>query len=425
MSASNPKLRGRENAQSSLYPFYAGFSEDFARSALSSAELEAGDWVLDPWNGSGTTVSAAASLGVSSRGYDLNPVMVVVAKARCADAPDRSSIRSLSSEILRLAKKGDPGNSHDPLSAWLYPESVATLRGIEAGVQRLLVGRPEYASLRTLGVDGLSGVAAFFYVALFRTLRHVLRPFFCSNPTWIKRPRSGQSRLRPGAEGLYELYRFQLATMLDRLPAECSRSARAKKHIAVASSENLPLRSGSVSCVLTSPPYCTRIDYAVATSPELAVLGFELDSEFDGLRRQLIGTPTVPPGNPEPASDLGKSCLKFLDSLLRHGSKASSTYYYKNHVQYFLSIRASLVEIRRVLKPSGWCVIVVQDSYYKDIHNDLPVILGDMALAHGFRLIEKTDFHLSRTLAGINPGSKGYRRSFSATETVLSLRSVS
>ena len=38
--------------------------------------------MLDPWNGSGTTTYAAAQLGHSSIWLDLNPVMVIVARAR-------------------------------------------------------------------------------------------------------------------------------------------------------------------------------------------------------------------------------------------------------------------------------------------------------------------------------------------------------
>jgi hypothetical protein len=60
--------------------------------------------------------------------------------------------------------------------------------------------------------------------------------------------------------------------------------------IEVASSESLPIGDKSVDFILTSPPYCTRIDYAVATMPELALIGYKLNSDFKSLRKQLIGT---------------------------------------------------------------------------------------------------------------------------------------
>jgi hypothetical protein len=79
-------------------------------------------------------------------------------------------------------------------------------------------------------------------------------------------------------------------------------------------------------------------------------------------------------------------------------------------------------EIGRVLRSDGKCVVVVQDSYYKNLHNNLPVILTEMALSNGLATEGRRDFPLSRTMAGINPGAKDYRDSFGATESVLVLR---
>jgi hypothetical protein len=293
------------------------------------------------------------------------------------------------------------------------------MRAIEAGVHRLLIDDGKYMNLRQRGVNEISDLAAFFYVAMFRTIRQLLRPFLTSNPTWIKRPGSPQSRLRPTSTVIREAFRTNLAKMIPGQPLELYSQARGKKIIGVASSERLPLPNESVSCVLSSPPYCTRIDYAVATSPELAVLGYDFGSDFDSLRRQLIGTSTVPSDVPDAPTNLGRKCLDFLDALFRHSSKASSTYYYKNHLQYFLSIGASLSEIRRILKTGGRCILVVQDSYYKDLHNDLPAIVGEMAAIRGLRMCCRSDFPLRRTMAGVNPGVREYRNSFSAIESVL------
>jgi SAM-dependent methyltransferase len=419
MTLGNPKLRGCESPQSAWYRFYPGFSERFARSALQSGRLGNGACVLDPWNGSGTTTATATDLGINVRGYDLNPVMVVVAKARCLDAAEYSSLRPLASEVLRQAEKSFDPTNDDPLSGWLRPQSIAPIRGIEAAIQRLLVDNRRYTSLRDRGVNDISDLAAFFYVGMFRMLRELLHPFATTNPTWIKRANSTRSLVRPGANTIHKIFRRHLAEMFPSAATRVKSRARNERTICVASSEKLPLRDNSINQVIASPPYCTRIDYAVSTSPELALLGYGFDTDFDTLRRQLIGTPTVPSALPKIPKDLGVSCLRFLDALNLHTSKASSTYYYKNHVQYFRSIGNSISEISRVLKPCGKCVLVVQDSYYKDLHNDLPSIFTEMAELRGLQLRERNDFPLSRTMAGINPGAKEYRNTFSAIESVL------
>ena len=63
--------------------------------------------------------------------------------------------------------------------------------------------------------------------------------------------------------------------------------------------------------------------------------------------------------------------------------------------------------------------MVVQDSFYKDIHNDLPKIVTEMCKIDGLRLRRREDFLLKRSMAGINPKVKLYRTGAEACESVL------
>jgi hypothetical protein len=141
---------------------------------------------------------------------------------------------------------------------------------------------------------------------------------------------------------------------------------------------------------------------------------------FDALRRDLIGTSTVPSTwqSPVPA-EWGPTSKRFLKKLQQHPSKASATYYYRNHLQYFDSIFRSMLELARVLEKGGLCVLVVQDSYYKDLRNDLAQSLSEMGSKVGFTLFQREDFTHRQTIAGINPAVRKYRKTFFATESVL------
>jgi SAM-dependent methyltransferase len=296
---------------------------------------------------------------------------------------------------------------------------VSSFRSIEAAIQRLLIDERGYMSLKARGVEEISDLAAFFYVVFFRVLRKMLEPFSTSNPTWIKQPRSRQSRLRPDQNAVYGTFKAEAENLASVNQPKAS--ARGKGILGVASSESLPLPDASIDLVLSSPPYCTRIDYAVATSIELAALGYSLDHDLENLRRALIGNTTVPKLAAKPSAEWGATCLEFLDKLSKHSAKASSTYYYKNHLQYFESVSQSLSEISRVLKPNGRCVLVIQDSYYKDLYNNLSQAFAEMAGERGLETSERFDFPLSRTMAGINPRAGRYRSTFSAVESVLVL----
>jgi len=122
---------------------------------------------MDPWNGSGTTTSSAALNGYKAIGFDLNPVMAVVAKARLLPQCELASIAPLLADILKKAARSKAGpDVSDPLRIWFAPDAALTVRRIERAIYGLLV-----SAARTGGalesIRDLSSIAAFFYVALF------------------------------------------------------------------------------------------------------------------------------------------------------------------------------------------------------------------------------------------------------------------
>jgi hypothetical protein len=99
-----------------FFPYYAGYPESFARSLLKSADLPSDAVVLDPWNGSGTTTFSAAHLGLSAQGFDLNPVMVIIARARLLAASEADSLSPLARDTLKgLRADGRVLADDDPL----------------------------------------------------------------------------------------------------------------------------------------------------------------------------------------------------------------------------------------------------------------------------------------------------------------------
>jgi hypothetical protein len=376
---------------------------------------------MDPWNGSGTTTSSAVSNGYKAIGFDLNPVMAVVAKARLLPQSEVASIAPLLADILKKAarSKGGP-DVRDPLLIWFGPDAAATVRGIERAIYGLLVSAAHTGGALD-SIRDLSSLAAFFYVALFRAARSLLHRFKGTNPTWIRRPRTISSRIRPTAPNVRECFADYVTQMvLSSLSAPVERKyCAADSSIGVASSEHLPVRRGTIDFVLSSPPYCTRIDYGIATSPELAVLGFQVDTRLHELRASLIGTPTIHADTPEPSTSWGNTCVELLERIRNHRSKAARAYYYKTYIQYFAAMAQSFSEVSRCLKRRATCVLVVQDSYFKDLHIDLAAVFAEMALSASLELRRQVDFPISRTFGSINSSSRSYRNTASATESVL------
>jgi len=422
LAISNPKRKSDKlTGNASWYSFYPGFSNEFAIDLLRSARLRHNSCICDPWNGSGATTSAAAALGYRAIGCDLNPAMIVTARARLLSAGEKPSLRPIASEILKT-EINKCRLQCDPLSDWFVPDAAERVRQIETGIQRLLVPG-EYASWsqRNLKTD-LSEIAAFFYVVLFRTVRQLIKSRLGTNPTWTRRL-SNDSLLSPSPLEIDTMFISNLRFMIKSVSDQSEHYTRQNDHLRIylSSSEALEVDDDSVDFILTSPPYCTRIDYAVATLPELSILGYGIESGIDNLRRALIGTSTVPKVAPIRSADWGVTCNSFLNAVENHESKASKTYYLKSHLQYFNSIYNSLSHIHRVLRPKATCVIVAQDSHYKDVHNDLPRILCEMGATLGLSVYRREDFVQRQTMAGINPKVRRYRSTAEATESVLCL----
>ena len=177
--------------------------------------------------------------------------------------------------------------------------------------------------------------------------------------------------------------------------------------ISTGDSRDLPLNDDSVEAVVSSPPYCTRIDYGISMRPELAVLRFS-NEDMATLRNQMVGTPTMTDESMDP-NNLGDLATGFLDQVKGHSSQASSTYYLKYFRQYYNAMHASIAELRRVTRIGAPVLLVVQDSFYKEIHNDTPAMLAEMASLAGFKHTERHDFQIPRTKAAVNPRVRKYR----------------
>jgi SAM-dependent methyltransferase len=421
----NPK-RDEESRRGRFgwYQYYAGYSPSFVQDALAFSAAEAGvAQILDPWNGSGTTTQVSARNGFDSVGFDLNPVMVIVAKARTLHPNIQRSLTSLLEEILLRAGAIDQGFDDEPLVKWLSVETAKWIRRIEFALQLILVDPKKQARLAALpSLDNISALAAFFYVVLFRLLRQILKPFRSSNPTWIKGAAAIEERIHVSRKDLTSILRAQVAQMAGDLAAESLWVPTERvPHIRldVASSLSLPLADNSVQVVVTSPPYCTRIDYVVKTGPELALLGLADRGTIHDLRDRMIGTPTIVKGSLEPSKEWGKACLGLLTRVSRHKSRASKSYYLKTQIQYFDGLYKSLGEINRTLAKWGECFFVVQDSYYKEIHMDLAQILKEMGRSLGWEHDMRRDFASSRTMVRVNSGARVYGKPRLAVESVL------
>ena len=390
--------------QSSGYRYYAGYSRSFVYDILSRWPKQA--LVMDPWNGSGTTTTVAAEAGLQCLGIDLNPAMVVIARSALLSKQDASVIRRQANGLRCLRLTTESIASDDPLLEWLDRSSVARIRG----VQNFLVGSTRFTHT---AISDITPVEAYWLTVIFDTVRRATKAWRSSNPTWMK-----SRRQTPPAK---LLWRPTVRAMYDQVVTMTPTPTPATSRVILGSSTDLATYRINPDLTLGSPPYCTRIDYAVATRVELSVLGYDR-AEQSSLRRQLMGTTTVPRVLESPTCAIGETATKILDAIADHPSKASRTYYLKWLSQYMSAYGMSIAQVASITARDGTIGLVVQDSFYKELHIDLPRITIEIMRENGWLLHRAYTFGPRRTLAHINPRAIAYRKNANPEEHALFFR---
>jgi len=425
----SPKRNSREEAGwHGFFPYYAGYPQSFADALIESAALPTGATVLDPWNGSGTTTYSAADHGFRAEGWDVNPVMVIIARARLLPLSEADTLGPLARDTVKSVRADQRRLlDGDPLLSWFQKPVAALIRGVETRIREQLVGVTTF-SPDGARVERISAIAATFYVALFSVCRELAAPYQASNPTWLRKPKAGEPLIACDRDILLSRFIAVIDVMASSLEARNQAMGPMRPistNLSVVDTALAKPAAESIDLILSSPPYCTRIDYSAATRIELAVLYPRLGLSMESLGRTMIGSTRVPKSELAPRQAWGDTCLTFLEKLKHHPSKASGGYYLKTHLDYFDKMQRSLKALAPALKPGAAAVLVVQDSYYKEIHNDLPTIIGEMGVAVGLTLARRVDFASARSMAGINPYTRIYKRKGGALEAVLCFNSPS
>jgi hypothetical protein len=388
------------------YQYYAGFAANFVGDLLSLLDVTDKDLVLDPWNGSGTTTLVSSQAGVRSIGIDLNPVMAVISKGRLQPERERLLAIAEAEKLLTPAPQRSYVRRTDPLLNWFTPGSVSRVRELVARISR----SPDRDAL---DLGAISVLECHLLTAAFVSIRQLAKPFLGSNPTWIRSAKATDDLVRVTWRALAATFLANVSNM-----AMSPVAADTNPHLVIADSAATTLNEPA-SVIITSPPYCTRIDYAVATRLELSLLGMS-STDQDLLRRQMLGTTTVPRQSTSNRADLLSATARaVLRQVETHPSQASSTYYVKWLAQFMSQYEKSMNAVTHMAVPGARAALVVQDSYYKNVRIDLAQITEEICSRLGWELSARRDFYVPKTMAGLNTPSRAYRTDFSAVESLL------
>jgi DNA modification methylase len=157
----------------------------------------------------------------------------------------------------------------------------------------------------------------------------------------------------------------------------------------------LPIRTGSIDLVVTSPPYLNAIDYIRCSKFSLVWMGYDITA-LSELRSKSVGT--------EKGRTLDDPQIEeILQSLKIEGLSRRR---YAVVSAYVDDMRLALEEVERVLVPGGEAVYVIGENTMEGIYIKNAAILRLLAKNVGLKLREETSRPLPPNKRYLPPPTK-------------------
>lgn len=347
---------GHLYASHMLHPFAARFPPPLARWAIEE-HSNCGALVLDPMVGSGTTLVEAALLNRAARGVDIDPLARLIARSKAVPVQG-SELRRLAEDATAAIRRDLPDPGWRPnvpgIDKWFRDDVAADLSRTRSFIQS--------AGVSPAVRDVLWTVFSSLIVA--RTSVANVRDIVHSRPHY----RAWQES--PDVPSRFVSKLLRAAKLMDEYNRMLGAPDAPPPDIAVASGDarRLPFAAESIDLIVTSPPYCSAIDYprahrlAIAWMPE--VVGVTVD-DYSELARDYVGTERAPLCEATQEQPLPPSISPQVDAVVHQLSsdrKRAWVVY-----RYFRDMRAVLSECHRVLRAGSALVLVVCPSNIRKV----------------------------------------------------------
>jgi hypothetical protein len=306
--------------------------------------------VLDPMAGSGTTIVVSRLLGHHALGFDTDPLALLIAEAWSADV-DRAAIVRMAPRILaRAINKSRAMPLRDAYPAGADEETRAFVRYWFDRTNRRQLTALAYEISRVRDTNQRT----FFWCAFSRLIITKSTGASLAMDVSHSRPHRAYdvAPLRP----LNKFLQSVDAVLRGAPFVDDQQHPRAV--VCKGDARRLPIRSGTVDYVITSPPYLNAIDYLRGHKFSLVWMGHRI-----GSIRQLRGT------NVGAELAVRTDQQEFVAQAVR---EMGSVQLLESRVKgmlarYVVDMNKVLAEISRVLKKRGEAVLVVGDSTIRDI----------------------------------------------------------
>ncbi len=364
-------------------PHIHGFHRYFGKliPALPRLALEAfgapGSLVLDPFCGSGTTLVEARLAGADAAGIDINPLATLIALAKAGEWDPRRLDEGLASLAGAVAADRRPLAPQEipfcinrehwfrpevttelarllrHLHRWPEEERPFFLACLSAVVREVSNADPRHVfpgySKRLRALDAEVGRSIDVLATFVAAARRRIRAYARFREAW---PRAGYLALHT-------------ASCTQLLPAASALLPR------------------PVDLVVTNPPYLGSVRYLETVKLEMYWLGLvRSPAEYLLLDRQVMATERFYLADYREPPVTGLAHVDELAAALHASGHAKMA---RAAAEYFATMDQALQGLASALRPGGWAVFKISDSYVRELTLPTHGLLCHLAQRHGLR----------------------------------------
>ena len=311
-------------------------------SRLAEKYTRESDIIADPFGGCGTTLVESKVMGRPSIAVDINPVAVLITKAKITAIDPVKIEKEFSNFQKKLESYSEKtivkAPEHERIDYWFKSEEKRRLAFIFTEISKIKD----------------QDVQDFFFCGFSNILKN------CS--IWLQKSNKPTRDFEKKPSEPIKTFLKQIKMML-RGNARLFKMLSEKGYLKVPSkvictdARTVPVKDNSVSLIVTSPPYVTSYEYA--DLHQLTALWLEYTKDLSDFRKRFIGTSYHNKKDLILNSTLAENIRKELLEKDKKTAEEVST--------YFSEMNQVFIEMKRMLKKGGKTCIVVGNTSLKGV----------------------------------------------------------
>lgn len=353
-----------------IHPFPARMAPDIAIDHLDSIEGETELVVLDPMCGSGTVLAAAAERGHAARGFDVDPLAVLMSSV-ATRAVDTGAVVA---ECERICAHARASSVDEP--RWDDAETQKFAEYWFAATQRVQLNRLS----RELDEVSDEAVRQALQVALSRIIVTKAPKASLAADTSHSRPH------RVATESSYDVYRGFEGSVANLTKLLDQRSMVGQVKVSRGDTRALDLPDASVDLIITSPPYLNAIDYLRGHKMSLIWFGHTIP-DLRKIRSNSIGAERALDGEAHKQVD---DMVSFIENAANDPSKLPLA----TIMRYAHDLALFSRELHRVCRQGAEVVTVIGNSTLRGNYIQNDVLVRQAYEGAGFSVRERTEREL-------------------------------